>query len=533
MGLGGVKVAANLTSQNTTDRTMPDLTTAVTWLRRWGFAAGLVAAFVIAVGIRLGLMLNTRGGLFGLGNYDDGVHFAAALGLVNGLLPYRDFLLLHPPGVVLALAPYAALSWLIGEPAAMAVVRLSWMVLGGVNAVLCGLVLRPIGRVAGLVAALFYALFLGAVYVEHTALLEPPATAVLLAALVAVRLVGPGDGVGRWHYLVAGLLLGLSPVLKIWGVVVVLVVVAAIWLRRGRRPALLTLGGAIATAVACCLPFFLAAPGEMWRMVVVAQLGRRRTSVAIAERLNDVLGVALWAKGQPTWLPGTTVVLVVVVTALVICLIRAELRVIGALLVVTGAIVLSTPMWFLHYAGLTAAPIALAIGGAVGAAIDWAATRPRLGWVPWAVGSAAVLGTLVLAIPMQRFSFGRAAFPGPVLAAQIADRPGCLATDFPMSLIQMDLLQRNLDRGCRLVVDIGGYSYYDVDGPYNDVSRRRNKDFQVVLLDYYRSADAVVPVRFSARSGLSKSTVKIIAAWPVIAKAGPYVVREPRPAAGR
>ena len=58
-----------------------------------------------------------------MGNYDDGVHFAAALGLVNGLLPYRDFLLLHPPGVVLALAPFAALSWLIGEPDAMAVSR--------------------------------------------------------------------------------------------------------------------------------------------------------------------------------------------------------------------------------------------------------------------------------------------------------------------------------------------------------------------------------------------------------------------------
>ncbi len=72
----------------------------------------------------------------------------------------------------------------------MAAARLSWMVLGGVNAVLCGLALRPIGRSAGLVGALFYALFLGAVYVDYTPLLESPATTLLLAAFVITRLLG-------------------------------------------------------------------------------------------------------------------------------------------------------------------------------------------------------------------------------------------------------------------------------------------------------------------------------------------------------
>ena len=44
-------------------------------------------------------------GLFGIGGYDDGVYFGSALGLVNGLMLYRDFVMLHPPGVTLALAP--------------------------------------------------------------------------------------------------------------------------------------------------------------------------------------------------------------------------------------------------------------------------------------------------------------------------------------------------------------------------------------------------------------------------------------------
>ena len=181
---------------------------------RW-FIPGLVGIFALAFGVRLAGVLRGAG-LHGLGNYDDGVHFAAALGLVNGLLPYRDFLLLHPPGVVVVLAPFAALSWLIGEPDAVAVGRLAWMLLGGFNAVLCALVLRPLSRVAGLIAGLCYAFTLGAVYVEHTMLLEAPATTVLLGALVVTRLLGAPDGIVTRHYVTAGVLLGFSPVLKIW-----------------------------------------------------------------------------------------------------------------------------------------------------------------------------------------------------------------------------------------------------------------------------------------------------------------------------
>ena len=339
------------------------------WARRWGFIAALGLVFLIAVAARLQLVLRSTGGLFGLGNYDDGVHFAAALGLVNGILPYRDFLLLHPPGVVLALAPFAALSWLIGEPWAVAAARLSWMVLGGLNAVLCGLALRPIGRIAGVVGALFYALFFGSIYVEYTALLEPPATTMLLLALVMIRLLGSAAGMGTWQYIAAGILLGISPVLKIWGVVAVLVVVTTVLLRRGRRPGLLTLSAAVVTCAAVCLPFFLSAPSQMWRMVIVAQLSRRRAVVPLVRRLNETLGVRLWASGQPHWVPLTVVMLVIVLLALAVCLVRAELRVVAALLLTHSAIVLSTPMWFLHYAGLTAAPISLALGGAVGAVL--------------------------------------------------------------------------------------------------------------------------------------------------------------------
>ena len=51
----------------------------------WFWAIALAA---IAFAFRLVPVLR-GGGLFGLGNYDDGVYYAAATGLVHGRLPYR------------------------------------------------------------------------------------------------------------------------------------------------------------------------------------------------------------------------------------------------------------------------------------------------------------------------------------------------------------------------------------------------------------------------------------------------------------
>src|SRR6478672_1803136 len=113
--------------------------------RMW--AVGLALVFSTAFLARLVPLLN------------GGVHYAVAMGLVHGLLPYRDFLFLHPPGIALLLAPFASLADLIDEPQAMLVARLCWIALGGVNAVLCALVLAPLGRLAAVLTGLMYALF--------------------------------------------------------------------------------------------------------------------------------------------------------------------------------------------------------------------------------------------------------------------------------------------------------------------------------------------------------------------------------------
>ena len=71
------------------------------------------------------------GGLFGFGNYDDGVYYASATGLIHGLLPYRDFVLLHPPAMTALLAPFAAVAQLTSDSYGFAAARVAWMLLGG------------------------------------------------------------------------------------------------------------------------------------------------------------------------------------------------------------------------------------------------------------------------------------------------------------------------------------------------------------------------------------------------------------------
>ena len=146
-GLVGIRRAT------TQDRTFSRI-----WL--WAIVVAAIAFVIRLVPVVRG------GGLFGIGNYDDGVYYAAATGLVHGLLPYEDFLLLHPPGMPLLLTPFALLAQLTGDAYGFATARVAWMLLGALNAVLIWKILKPIGLAAGLFGGLSYAVFYPAVYSE-------------------------------------------------------------------------------------------------------------------------------------------------------------------------------------------------------------------------------------------------------------------------------------------------------------------------------------------------------------------------------
>lgn len=125
-------------------------------------AVPIIAVAALAFAIRV-VVVFPGGALCGLGDYDDGVHYSAAVGLMHGRLPYRDFLFLHPPGIVLALYPFALLGLGIGDPNSFAAARLCWMGLGALNGALVTTILKPVGVAGALVGGAFYAIYYPAV----------------------------------------------------------------------------------------------------------------------------------------------------------------------------------------------------------------------------------------------------------------------------------------------------------------------------------------------------------------------------------
>ena len=484
----------------------------------------LLAAAVALIAFVARLLPVLRGsGLYGYGNYDDGVYFASAAGLTEGRLPYRDFLLLHPPGIVVALAPFAALAHVSSDAQAFAIARLAWMAMGGLSSVLVLIILWPLGRYSAGFGGLSYALFYPAVYSEHTTLLEAPATAALLIALLIIsrRPKLWAGGRERWSWMVAGSCLGLLPSFKIWGVVPVLVVAIWVAVTRGGRPLSRLLIGAAASAVAVMGPFFMMAPASMWRLVVLDQLGRGHTSASLATRLWAIAGLGLYHR------PGGRGLLILVGglvwLALTLCAAwLAATRLFAILHVALGGLLLITPSWFPHYAALIAPTAALVLGGAA----TTMAARLRPGSIRHAFRGALVTAMVVLTVlPLSRASLGKA-LPRGALTSGVIGAAGCVTTDDPANLIELNVLDRNLDRGCRLVVDVGGYSY-DESVAGRQVPRRSNSVWQRTLLDYLRSGSVTVLSRFGSQSTFSTTTVVTIHRWPLLARFGFVELRVP------
>jgi alpha-1,2-mannosyltransferase len=290
--------------------------------RRISFSELLPVVLIFTVAFLARLSPTLRGsGLYGLNFYDDGVHYAAATGFVHGRLPYRDFLLLHPPGIVLALTPFALLAHWVGDAQGFALARVSFMLLGAGNALLVARFLRPVGTFAAWFGGLFYAVFWPAVYSEHTVLLEGLANTCLLVALLLISAAGSAERPTATRVVVAGGLLGVAASIKIWGVLPVLLLFGCLLFSAGIRRALLFLVGAGVGATLVCLPFFVMAPGAMWRMVVLDQLQRQTTPLPAVERLNEIMGLALLK--PPDHL---SVALVVALTLLLLACVAAWLR---------------------------------------------------------------------------------------------------------------------------------------------------------------------------------------------------------------
>ncbi|WP_456824473.1 glycosyltransferase family 39 protein [Cellulomonas sp. P5_E12] len=315
------------------------------------------AAGLLALAVRWHLV-GGFAGLRGYHGYDDGVYYSSAVAFVHGRMPYRDFLLLHPPGIMLALTPFAALARWTGDSTALAAARLAFIVVGALNTVLVARLARRWGIASAVVAGTLYAVSSAAAYAERLTLLEPLGTLTVLAAVSLLLRARTSDS-PRWWLYAGGAALGLGPVVKIWNVVPALVVIAWQAYPHQLRSALHVAAAATASALLVVLPFGLSAPGTMFRLLVLDQLGRARTPGTIATRLEGIVGVDATLPTASASVRAALMasICVTVTTAAVVAWQRDRGRLWVVLLAAETAVILASPSYYNHYAAYSAAAV--------------------------------------------------------------------------------------------------------------------------------------------------------------------------------
>ena len=488
-----------------------------------------VGVAAVAFAARMWVVLHGHG-FYTLTGYDQGVYYAAADALVHGFRPYGVFLLLHPPGIMLLLSPFAALGSVTSDSTGLAVARFAVILLGCLNAVLVTWIARRFGLVAAISGGLFYALWAPVVVLENQTRLEPFGNTCLLLALLGLLRRRTEPVSARAQFL-AGAALGVGAGVKIWGVVPLLVVLGWQLLDRGWRAVVTVTAGAVAAAIAICLPFFLMAPDAMFRMVVTDQLTRSKSSIAMITRLNSISSLGNSAPGSRLSQIAMAAVGVLALSAMLLVWREGSARVVVALLLAQTALLVLAPSYFPDYAAFVVPAAALTFALASARVAVWLAQRGRVLQIAGvAVLSAAVVTAAVRMVPL---SVGmRAPFPGPQLSEAV-EQQRCLVSDTAIALIELNVLSRDLSNDCILHPDVTGYTYegeLSLGPDDKPLTRAKNAAWQKQILGYLRSGTAVILARGKG-TGLSSASKREISRWPVLARIDGYTVfaRKPKP----
>jgi hypothetical protein len=250
----------------------------------------IAAMTLLALGLRL-FYLTRPGYLLGVTEYDDGSYFGSAVRLVHGMLPYRDFVFVQPPGITLLMTPVALLARVTGTDWGLAVARIATMLVGAAGVALAGLLVRHRGVLAALIACGVVAIYPDSVASAHTLLVEPWLVLFCLAGAVAVF---DGDRItGSSRRLIwGGVAFGFAGVIEAWAIIPVLVIVL-LGLRWPRRMAFYA-GGVAAGFLIPVLPFAALAPRMFYKSVIVAQVGGRVNAARMPlwYRLREMSGFA-------------------------------------------------------------------------------------------------------------------------------------------------------------------------------------------------------------------------------------------------
>ncbi len=349
-------------------------------LRLTTTGAIIAGAVVVAFALRI-YQLSRPGYLLGVTEYDDGPYFGSAVRLLSGSLPYRDFVLVQPPGITLLMVPAALLGKLTSTAAGMAAARILTVLASTAGVALAGLLVRHRGPLPALLACGILAFYPNSVAASHTVLVEPWLT--LFCLIGAVILFDRDRLTGSCRRLLwAGVAFGFAGAVELWAIMPVLAAFAvclaaaapaAGMAPRIRRAAIFTAGTAAGFGIPV-LPFALAGLRGFYQSLIVAQ---------VAPRVN-MYRVPQWVRFQ----------------------------------VMLGLPGLRLPVL------LTVAAVAGFVAGAL--VLTWLISRGLPPALEWFVLLSTVLVTLMFMWPDQ-FHYHFAAFFGPFLALSIGLVAGRLA----------------------------------------------------------------------------------------------------------
>ena len=275
--------------------------------------AGLAILTATVLALALRLFLVTRPGFLTSGTveYDDGVYLGAALRLLHGALPYKDYAFLQPPGIIVVALPGAALGSLTSQATGLAAARILSVLASTACVPLAGRLVRHRGVIACAVTAGLLAVYPADVLSGRTLLLEPWLNlACLLAANAAFRegrLASP-----RWLAW-AGVAFGCGMAIKFWAVVPAAVLLAACLIAkppaqtsRARRAGAL-FGGAVGGFAVLAGPFALADLSGFIHETLLDQVSREGSYTPISLRLAHLTGlIDVLGRDGKVAAPGTT-----------------------------------------------------------------------------------------------------------------------------------------------------------------------------------------------------------------------------------
>jgi hypothetical protein len=424
----------------------------------------IIIATLLALVVR-GYRMTRPGYLLAVHEYDDGPYFGSAVSLVHGVLPYRDFIFVQPPGITLLMSPAALLSRLTGTASGLAIGRILTAAASTAGVALAGLLVRHRGLLAVAVTCGFIAVHAASVAAAHTVLVEPW---LVMFCLIGALAIFDGDrlATSNRRLIWGGVAFGFAGAIELWAIVPVLVIFA-LCLPRIRRAGMFTAGVAAGFLVPV-LPFAALAPRQFYRGLIIAQIGHRPGSIRIPIwfRLQDMTGLTPNSSSGHLAIFFMVVIIVGFIggalTATYLITHRApplldRFAVLTAALVV--AMLMVPPQFHYHFSAFLAPFLALAIGLTAAGLV--AATRPadsvaiasgRHGWliVSMACLVIAILGGFQVADQVARS--GRAEGAASVLVARAIPRGPCVLTDQVTYLLISNRFDSDVP-GCPVILD--------------------------------------------------------------------------------